>query len=75
MFTTNSRDDCMITSVPQQYVNNNKCPSSFHDAHSHVEKITRQKTIRHAINHRPGGGGNSHAKGAGMVAGNFELNP
>ena len=21
------------------------------------------------------GGGNSHAKGAGMVAGNFELNP
>ena len=23
----------------------------------------------------PGGGGDSHAKGAGMVAGNFELNP
>ena len=40
--------------------NNNKCPSSFHDgwkAHSQVEKITMQKTIRHVINHRPGGGG------------------
>ena len=23
----------------------------------------------------PGGGGNSHTKGAGMVGGNFELNP
>ena len=25
--------------------------------------------------HLPGGGGDSHIKGAGMLAGNFELNP